>query len=1025
MIDQQLIRRLWMVLSLLMLGNAVLAQGITGYVRSDNDEPISGASVRVRNTTVATMTDETGLFSINASIGDVLVVSHVGYMEQTVEVTAATGITIHLTSSVSDLEEVVVVGFGVQKKKLVTGANLQVSGDDLLGQSQTNALQALQGQAPGVQITTVSGQPGSGVNVIVRGLGTIGNAGPLYIVDGVQTGDISYLNPADIESIDILKDAASAAIYGSQSANGVVLITTRAGKAGQRTQVTFDGFTGTQQVAEKARMLNAREYASIMNEAFINSGNLPYFTHDEIAAMGSGTNWIDEMFVNNALTQNYTLGASGGSETSVYSTSAAYTSQEGIVGGKDLSFYERYNFRFNSEHKLYKDIVKFGQHLTYTYSNNNGIGVGGQYNNTLRGAFNTSPFVPMYDEAGSFFDNSGSTWNNGEANPYAEMVYNNQNTNNDQKLIGDIYLSVQPIPGLTFKTMLGLDYYANEGRSFQPIYRLSAYSFNDFTRVNQSMGKGRAIMWENFLTYDFDVHTDHRFSVMAGSAAYQFAGSGIWGSNRDLIFSGLKYAWLNNATNTDGTNITIGGAPGEPERRMSYFGRFNYNFRETYLINATFRADGSSKFAPGNRWGYFPSVSAGWIATNEEFMADTREWLDFLKFRASWGQVGNQHITGFQFLSPVSFGINYIFGPEEGVLTPGAHPSRLGNELVRWETSEQTNVGVDARFLRNRLDVNLDWYIKNTKDWLIQAPILATAGAEAPFINGGDVRNTGLELAISYRDNVGDLNYSIGVNGAYNKNTVGQIPTADGIIHGNANTLFDNSLEFYRAQNGFPIGFFWGLQTQGIFQTEEEINTYRSSAGQLIQPNAQPGDVRYVDVNDDGIINDLDRTMIGDPNPNYTFGINLSAEYKGFDIAVLASGVAGNQIVQSWRNHANPRANYSAAILDRWHGPGSSNTMPRVTEDARNWTQFSDLYIHDGDFLRINNITIGYDLGRVLKKTPSARVRIYASALNLYTFTRYNGMDPEIGYGESFSSGVDLGYYPRPRTFMLGANIRF
>ncbi|WP_257667238.1 SusC/RagA family TonB-linked outer membrane protein [Parapedobacter tibetensis] len=1022
---KQLFNKWGLTILIGMLSTAAFAQTITGTVLSaDDGAPIAGANVRVQGGSTATVTNDQGKFSINASIGDILVVSYLGFLEQEITVNAASVMTIRLQSSIADLDEVVVVGYGVQKKKLVTGANLQVKGDDLLGQSQTNALQALQGQAPGVQITTVSGQPGSGLNVIVRGLGTIGNAGPLYIVDGVQTGSISYLNPADIESIDILKDAASAAIYGSQSANGVVLITTRSGKAG-RAQLTFDGYTGTQQVAKKARMLNASEYAAIMNEARINSGNPPYFSNDELAAMGEGTNWLNEMFEDNALTQNYTLGATGGTEQSVYSSSIAYTSQEGIVGGKGSSFYERYNFRLNSEHKLYKDIIKFGQHLTYTYANNNGIGVGNQYNNTLRGAFNTSPFVPMYDEEGNFFDNSSSDWNNGEANPYAEMVINNQNTNNDQKLIGDVYLSVQPIPRLTFKTMLGLDYYANEGRSFSPIYRLSIYAFNDFTSVNQSMGKGRAIMWDNTLTYDFSPAPEHQFTAMVGSSSYKLDGSGIWGNNRDLIFSGLKYAWLDNATNTDGANMSLGGAPVEPERRMSYFGRLNYNFRETYLLNATFRADGSSKFAPGHQWGYFPSVSAGWIATNESFMEATSGWLDFLKLRASWGQVGNQNISGFQFLAPVSFGINYIFGPEEGVLTPGAYPSRLGNELIKWETSEQTNIGLDARLMRNRLDVNVDWYIKDTRDWLIQAPILATAGAAAPFINGGDVRNKGVELALSFHDRVGDLNYSIGVNGAYNTNKVGRIPTGDGIVHGNTNSLYANSLEFYRAQDGFPIGYFWGLKTDGIFQSEDEVLAHRNPNGQLVQPSAQPGDVRYIDLNDDGVINDLDRTMVGDPNPNYTFGINIALEYKGFDFALLASGVAGNQLVQSWRNHSSPQANYSAAILDRWHGPGSSNSMPRVTEDARNWTQFSDLYIHDGDYLRINNITVGYDFGKVFNKSYLSKVRLYASVLNLYTFTRYNGMDPEIGYGEGFSSGVDLGYYPRPRTFMLGANIRF
>ncbi|RYE19170.1 MAG: TonB-dependent receptor, partial [Sphingobacteriales bacterium] len=963
-------------------------------------------------------------YTINASAGDVLQFTYVGF--ETKEVTVGTSVTIDvsLAGNFKNLEEVVVIGYGVQKKKLVTGANVQVRGDDLQKQSTTNALQALQGQAPGVQVTSATGQPGGGINVVIRGLGTIGNASPLYVVDGVITGDITYLNPSDIESIDVLKDAASAAIYGSQSANGVVLVTTKGGKNNQKSQISFDGFAGIQRLARKADLLNSKEYATIMNEAAINSGKAPYFTNAEVDAMGEGTNWLDEMLVDNARTQNYVLSLNGGSANSIYSTSVGYTSQEGIVGGKSLSNYERYNFRTNSEHKLYNNIIKLGQHLTFSYIKNNGIGVGNQYNNSLRAAFNTSPFVPMYDDKGNFFDNSNSTWYNGESNPYAVMYYSNQNRSNSQRLLGDIYMVVEPIKGLRFRTSLGLDYSVNEGRSFQPVYKLSIYAFNDFTRASQNMNKGRTIMWDNLLTYNFNVNA-HNFEVMAGSSMFQNNGSGLYGTNRDLIFKDLEHAWLSNATNTDGANISLGGAPYNDDKRLSYFGRLQYNYKETYLLNATFRADGSSRFDSSNRWGYFPSVSAGWVASNEEFLTGTQNWLSFLKLRASWGRVGNQNIDFFQYLAPVTFAnTNYIFGNVEGILTPGAYASRLGNPGVKWETSQQTDVGFDAAFINNKLTVNFDYYIKDTKDWLIRAPILATAGADAPFINGGNVRNKGIELAVSYRGKAGQVNYTIGVNGAYNTNKVGEIPNADGIVHGPNNLLYDNSLEFYRAQNGFPIGYFWGLKTAGVFQNEAEVQAHKSN-GQLIQPNAQPGDIRYVDLNGDALINDADRTIIGNPNPDFTFGFNLAAEYKGFDFSIQASGVAGNELVQSWRNGSNSKANYSAAILNRWHGEGSSTTIPRVTEDNRNWAQFSDLYIHKGDYLRINTVTLGYDFGRIAKKDFLSKLRVYASVLNLYTFTKYNGMDPEVGYSEQFASGVDLGYYPRPRTFMIGANLKF
>lgn len=1017
-----------LILLICTTGAVAQQRQVTGKVTGSSDgQPIPGAVVKVKGTASGTGTDNSGNFSLSAKTGDILQISSIGYEQKEMQVPATGSVSIKLTEENQDLNEVVVVGYGVQQKKLITGATVQVKGETLQRQSTTNALQGLQGQTPGVQIASTSGQPGDGMKVTIRGLGTIGNSGPLYVVDGVLTGDITYLNAADIESIDVLKDAASAAIYGSQAANGVVLVTTRQGKRGQSGQITFDAYAGIQNVAKKAQMLNASQYASIMNESAINMGNQPVFTNAQIAAFGEGTNWMNEMFSDNALTQNYAFGASGASEASVYSTGLSYTGQEGIVGGKSLSDYQRINFRINSEHNFYKEIIKIGQHLTYSDIKSKGIGVGNQYNNSLRGAFNTSPFVPMYDENGNFYDNSKSTWNTGEANPYALMALTNQNVTNTQRLLGDIYMVIEPVKNLRFRTSLGLDYSNSDNRSFTPIYTLSAYANTSVTKATQSMNKGKSLIWDNLLSYKFDLKNDHHFEAMLGTSTYRADGSTLFGTNTNLIFEDLDHAWLSNATNKQVAGISIGGAPYDADRRLSYFGRLNYSYKDKYLLNATFRADGSSRFSSQNRWGYFPSVSAGWVVTSESFMAGTQDWLDFLKIRASWGQVGNQSIAAFQYLAPISLAnTNYTFGDEEGVLTPGAFPSRLSNAALKWETSEQTNFGFDANFLKGKFTVNFDWYKKSTKDWLISAPILATAGADAPFINGGNVTNSGIELALAYKNRVGEFNYAVGVNGAYNKNKVGNIPTADGIVHGAINQLFDNSQEFYRAQSGFPIGYFWGLKTAGIFQTENEVSAYRNADGKLIQPAASPGDVRYVDVNGDGVIDNLDRTQIGNPNPDYTFGITLSGDYKGFDFSIVASGVAGNEIVQSYRNQASPLGNYTTRILDRWHGEGSSNTMPRVTSDNRNWTNFSDLYIQKGDYLRISNVTVGYDFGKVFKKSYLKQVRIYAAALNLYTFTKYDGMDPEIGYGtEGFASGIDLGYYPRPRTFMLGANLRF
>ena len=1030
---QMLLRGILFII-LLAGGTAAFAQTkVSGTVTTNQNKPISGATVHVVKTAHYATTNDSGNFSIEVKKGDVIEITSVGYARKEIEVTSDK-LNVQLEPADNQLDNVVVIGYGTQKKKLVTGANIQVKGEDIQKQSTTDPLQALQGQAPGVQITSSSGQPGSSMVVVIRGKGTIGGFGPLYVVDGVQVGgDISYLNPNDIESIDVLKDAASAAIYGSQAANGVILVTTKSGKLNRKSQITFDTYYGWQNVARKAQLLNAKEYATIVNEAAVNSGKAPYFTNDVINNLKVNTNWMDQMFAKNVPTQNYVLGLSGGSATSVYSLSLGYPSQGGIVGGSKFSNFDRYTFRINSEHNLYNNIVKLGQHLTFNYQDNHGLAVGGIYGNTLRSAYNTSPFLPVYDSTGAYFNaaNVGwypgdptRAWNTGESNPYAMMDYTTRSTYSNQKLFGDVYVVIEPIKGLKFRSALGVNYTPSQAHGYTPAYHLSVYLFNDTATVWQSMSSGLGIQFDNQLSYDFKVGHGHNFNVMAGSSALKTKGANIYGSNFDLRVSDLAYAYLSVAQNTTQANrMSISGAPNE-SALLSYFGRVQYNYQEKYLLNLTLRADGSSNFASGHRWGSFPSISAGWIVSKEKFMSHISA-IDFLKIRGSWGRVGNQNIPPYQFLAPISFaGARYNFGNTEGNNATGAFPSQLGNPNLKWETSEQSNIGLDALILHS-LNFTFDYYNKTTKDWLIKAPILATAGAGAPYINGGNVTNKGVEASLSYHNSVGKLYYTVSANGAYNKNKVGHIPTNDSTIHGLTNVLYNNGPEFYRAKDGYPIGYFWGFKTAGIFQTEADVQNYKNKAGQLIQPNAQPGDVRYVDIHDNGVIDDRDKTMIGDPNPHYTYGFSVSLEYKGFDFLVQASGVAGNSIVQSWHDPAGPFGNWSKDILNRWHGEGTSNRMPRVTEDNRNWTNFSDLYIQKGDFLRISTITLGYDLSKSIHTGVFGRTRVYASVLNAFTFTKYNGMDPEIGFNAGdFTQGVDIGYYPRPRTLLVGANIR-
>ena len=1042
-------RALLVAMCMLVGGLAASAQSLTvsGTVTSAADgEPLIGASVTVKGAKDGVTTDIDGNYTIKVNQGATLTFSYVGFTPRDIAVSGS-HLDVALTENSESLNELVVVGYGVMKKKLVTGATAQIKGDEIAKMNTTSPLQAMQGQLPGVNISSNSGQPGESMKVQIRGLGTIGNAQPLYLIDGVG-GDISTLNPADIESIDVLKDAASAAIYGAQAANGVVLITTKQGREGKAT-VSFDGYFGWQSVAKKVDMLNASQYMQIMDEQQIAEGAAPYDwagmnsiwrTDAEGNRLGTyDTDWVDSMFKDGATTQSYTIGVTGGSKTSTYAMSVGYLNQEGIAGGKDVSDYSRYNFRINSDHKLFGDILTVGEQASFVYVKKTGIGVGNQYNNTLRGAFGTSPLSPIYNNEGGFNSTSNSDWNNSDGNPYGAMMVTTNNRSKTATFSGNVYAQIEPIKNLKLRTVFGAVYGSSEYRSYSPIYNFSIYNYNDHTSVSQNMNHSLGMTWTNTLSYDWTIK-DHEFNAMVGMEAYRYEGTYLGANQRDLKegFDTWPYAWINNgtaATTADGLGAS--GNPHDNSRSVSYFGRLGWNWQEKYMINFTLRSDGSSKFAKGHRFGTFPSISAGWNISNENFMESSRTWLDYLKLRVSWGRVGNQNIDNYQYLAPIKItnthyffgeymGANGAYGDYSTILSNnwGAYPSRLGNMDLTWETSEQLNLGFDATLFKNRLRVNFDWYRKSTKDWLVVAPILATAGTDAPFINGGDVINTGVELGLNWNDVIGnDFSYSIGANLAYNKNKVGSIPTEDGMIHGSTNMLYDNSPEFYRASNGMPIGYFWGYQTDGIFQNQQQINDWIAAGNGILQSAVQPGDVKFVDQNHDGVINDDDKVNLGNGIPKFTYGFNINLYWKNFDLGLVATGAAGFQLVQSYRNWTNMKANYTTEILDRWTGEGTSNRIPRVTNGNINWL-FSDLYTHDGDYLRLSNLTIGYNFAPIMNQKWCSQCRLYFQVQNLATFTKYNGMDPEIGYGTSdWVSGIDLGFYPRPRTFLIGVNL--
>ena len=1019
-----------------------------------NGDPVPFATIVVKGMSTWTTTDAEGLFTIEAPANATLSVDCLGYIAAEVAVSGKTSLDIQLRPDLDQLSESVVIGYGVQQKKLLTGATLQVKGDDLSKLNTTSALGALQSQSPGVSITQNSGQPGRGYKVNIRGIGTIGDSEPLYVIDGVAGGDINALNPNDIESIDILKDAASAAIYGARAANGVVLVTTKQGKEG-RVVVSYDGYYGGQYLAKMPDMVNAQEYIQLYNLARKNSGlaevdfstKLPADLYRAVTnGTWKGTNWVEEMYNKGAMTQNHSLNVAGGSADHKFSMGLSYTGQDGILGYNKIepmnAQYRRYTFRINSDNVVIKrnnlEILKVGETLNFSYGQNSGIAEGDIYDSSLHDAIGANPLLPVYDVDANgnivgFYDEAardreGWTFFNDAKHPIGVDYFNRgRNREKTYSLHASVYAELQPIKNLKFKSQFGYRLSGSSNRSYKMIYHLNTSQYNDNDVVSQSMKLGHRITWENTASYHFDINSAHVFDVVLGQSIEKWGmGESISASAWNSIFpNDFDRAYLSNTKPTILSQISASGSPSTAGALASFFGRVNYSIKDRYLFSATVRADGSSNFARGHRWGVFPSFSAGWIISSEPWMENAQNWLSFLKLRASWGQNGNASISNFQYLSTIklSSSAGYYFANKASMST-GAIPGTLANPDVSWETSEQTNIGFDARFFNSTLGITFDAYIKNTKNWLVDAPIAAVYGFSAPYVNGGDVRNSGLEVSIDYGKHTGEFTYGIKLNGAFNKNRVTRIANSEGIIHGEDDVLSQGTSEMYRAQVGYPIGYFYGYKTAGVFQNQAQIDKTAAK-----YEDAKPGDLIWVDVNGDGEITDDDRTMIGDPHPDFTAGLNFWMAWKGFDFSVTGYGAFGQQIARSYRSFFDrPTDSYTRDLFNCWKGEGTSNRLPLWTTCSdRNWSNISDIYIENGDFFKISNVTLGYDFSRIIKGSWISKARLYVSAQNLFTITKYSGMDPEIGYGfdEDWVSGIDLGYYPSARTFLVGVNIQF
>ena len=1039
---------------------------VTGTVK-DAMGPVIGASILEKGTSNGTVTDLDGNFSLNVQPGATLVISYIGFETQEIAVGNQSTINVTMKEDNTSLEEVVVIGYGVQKKKLVTGATVEVKGEDITKLNTTQVLGALQSQSPGVSIQANSGQPGDGFKIAIRGAGTNGDTKPLYVIDGVSGGDINNLNPADIERIDVLKDAASCAIYGSAAANGVILVTTKQGKEG-KVSVNYDGNIGWANIYRLPQLLTAGQYMQVMDLVRFQTGEgtrdwSQYFQGQEalLEAYKNGTNpgtdWVDALRNKNAVTTSHSLNIAGGSDRSKFSIGVGYQYQDGAFGGEFAkSDYRRFTMRVNSDHVVLRsankdfDVIKVGENIYYSHKQSQGIQIGNQYSNVLSTALRGNPLIPIYNADGGYFGyndlkNMGMfNYTSYASNPVLGLI-NSQSANNKSVSYGlnaTGFVEIQPIKGLIYRGQINYNQSSWTWRCYLPVYKINDQGDMRTTdQATNQVGTGWGWGTTNTLNYKFDL-SDHHFDILLGTEYGESRpGNGFTlnATASDAIVGDLAHAYMSLMKNN--TQATVTGLPYGDSRGMSYFGRLNYDFAEKYMFTAIFRADGSSVFAPGHRWGYFPSFSAGWVISNESFMQSTSSWLDFLKLRAGWGQNGNKSIGAFQYEAAFAYDAYsmYSFGNAKDTPTKGASLSRLANEELTWETSEQLDFGFDANFLNSRLRVVFDWYQKTTKDLLLQVPVSPTTGFSTQLKNAGTVRNTGIEVALNWHDKIGkDFDYNIGYNFAYNKNKVTEVNSSQKYNNGGSDLLAQGTGYMARFEEGEPIGYFWGYKTDGPIQNAADLAAYTATlkdgnaANSLQGSDLKVGDLKFVDTNGDGIIDASDKTNLGDPNPDVTMGITLGANYKGFDINITGYAALGQQVARSYRKFTDGEyENYTTEVFDYWTGEGTSSKFPLLAAMNRgvNWQSISDLYVEDAGYFRLQNLTIGYDFNHIWKNSPFQQLRLYFAAQNLFTITKYKGMDPENGMAlngnEPWVTGVDVGNYPQPRTYMVGVNIKF
>ncbi len=994
---------------------------ITGRVTLENDsEPAIGVSVKLKGTTSGATTDLDGNFSLEIpNRSAVLIFSYTGFLPQEITVGDQNTIYIRLSENASMINEVVVTGYGSQKRSSISGSVSTLDAKEIAERPILRVEQALQGRTAGVVVAANSGSPGSTLSVRVRGTGTINNADPLYIVDGIPVDGLDFLNPNDIETINVLKDAASAAIYGSRGANGVVLITTKGGRRNQDGRISYEAYFGIQRPGRLLDLLDAREYATLQNEAYLAAGKtpLPEFANPEF--LGEGTDWQEAIF-QNAPISSHQLTFSGGGEKSAYTISGNYFSQDGIVGGGKANF-QRATVRFNGVHDL-KKWFTIGNNLGFTWLERDGLTENSQYNSPLIRAINMDPITPVRKADGTFaYSNYAST---DIANP-VNGIAQTHSTWRSNRLVGSVFGDLKLAPGLTFRSAVSLDATFAVSRGFSPKYDLSniaglseapAAEKAVVNSVGVANNNWRNWQTENVLTYQKNFNKKHDLTLIAGTTALNNRYDTNGGGNTNLPSNDPKDAYIGNTIDPLGSQNAFQWAT--ESSLFSYFGKANYELDDTYLFSATFRADASSKFGRNNRFGYFPSFSAGWIASHEGFWKISA--INFFKIRASWGQNGNDRIGDYSFTTVVNNGQNYTFGLDE-IITNGAVALTSANPDLKWETSTQTNFGLDAEIFDGRFNFTTDFYLKKTSDMLYAAPIPLVAGTAAPIQNVATAENRGLELALNYRNFDKKLKYTIGGNIAFVKSKVtglgrGGEPVLSGYVQSaNANAS--------KTDVGQPIASFFGYVTDGIFQNENEIE-----AAAFQSNETAPGDIRFKDLDASGVIDEKDRTFIGNPTPSFNYGLNTDFEWKGIELNLFFQGTQGNDVYVNTTRFDFNYVNRPSSALNRWTGEGTSNSEPRVSlSDPNQNARVSDRFVEDGSYFRLKTLQLGYNLPKNwLKKAHFEKMKIYLTGQNLLTFTKYSGLDPEIGtIGSGLEIGIDRGFYPQARTVLGGVSLTF